>query len=416
MEKIQLSDGLNLTVINTQKFNSECFTITFIRPISSINPSAFAMIPYVLLSGCEKFPNIELLNQKLDTLYGAKIEPVVRKKGDFLTISFVCDIINSSFTSGENLLFEIYDILLEILYNPLVLNNAFSKSIVESEKNNLINRINGIKNDKRTYASSKMIEIMCKNEPFGINALGTCDLALKIDENSLYEDYLDFIKNSSVELFYCGNSSIKDLDFSKISAKNVVEFDNSPVEYTPITREIIENLDISQGKLSMGFRTNTIATDDDYPALCVFNTIFGGSTSSKLFENVREKLSLCYYASSNIEKIKGIMTVNSGVEVRNFNTAKTEILKQFTSVQDGDFTIDEINSAKLTLINNLKSVKDSKYSLQDFYLGLSICDLDSDIDFLINSIDKVSKQEIINVSKKVKLDTIFFLKGDDSNE
>lgn len=416
LNRIEISQGVSLTSVETEKFNTETISVTFLRPISSINPSFMAILPYVLIAGCEKYQNIEKISQKLDFLYGAKIEPLIRKKGEFLCLTFVCDVIDSKFAKDENLLQNAFDLLLEILYKPLVINGSFDEKIVENEKNNLINRINSLKNDKIRYANNRMYEIMCKNEPFGINQLGTVESAEKIDKISLFENYNEIISNSMVEIFYCGSSDIRILDFSKFKARKCKEIEQSSVKIIPKTTEVVENMNISQGKLSMGFRTNITANDENYPHLMLFNTIFGGSTSSKLFENVREALSLCYYASSSVEKIKGVMCVNSGIEVENFEIAKKAILQQFTDIQDGNFTINDINSAKLTLLNNLKTAKDSKYSLEDFYLGQAICNNYGDIDELINKIDIVSKQQIIDASLEVKLDTIFFLKGDVNND
>lgn len=416
MNRTKISNGVHLTCINTDKFSTECFSLTFLRPIDTIDPSFMSILPYVLLAGCEKYPNIEKINQKLDFLYGAKIEPIVRKKGEFLCITFTCYIIDSKFANGENLLNSIFDMLLEIVYNPLVKNGSFDKDIVNSEKNNLINRINSIKNDKRVYANVRMFEIMCKNEPFGINQFGTVESVEKIDEFSLFTQYNDIIKNSQIEIFYCGVGDIKTLNFENFSNRSPQKIELNNTEYNPIPHEITENMNISQGKLSMGFRTNILATDKKYPALVLFNTIFGGSTSSKLFENVREAMSLCYYASSSIEKIKGVMSVNSGIEIENFKVAKDAILQQFEDMKSGEFSVEDINSAKLTVLNNLKSVKDSNLSLDDFYLSQAICEITDDIDKLIADIDIVSKQQIIDVANIVKLDTTFFLKGDVKND
>lgn len=400
-----------MTSIKTDKFSTECIAITFLRPISSIDPSFMAILPYVLLRGSKIYPNIEQISKKLDFLYGAKIEPMIRKKGEFLCMTFVCDVIDSKFANDENVLAEAFEVLCEIIYNPLIENACFNKEIVESEKNNLVNRINGIKNDKRSYANLRMFEIMCKDEPFGKNQYGTVESVLKIDENMLYAHYNDVINNSQVEIFHCGQSDIKRLDFTKIEKREIEKYQENIIKPSNKITEIVENMNISQGKISIGFRTQIDAKSQMYPALVIFNSIFGGSTTSKLFENVREEMSLCYYASSSIEKIKGVMSVNSGIEIENYEVAKTAILKQFTDMQEGDFSNEDINSAKLTVLNNLNSAKDSKYALEDFYLGQAICENLEQIDDLILAVDRVSKQQIIDVANMIKTDTIFFLKG-----
>lgn len=416
MNRIKISDGVNLTSVITEKFSSERFVISFIRPISAINPSVMSILPFVLLGGCEKFPSILELNKKLDSLYGSRIEPIVRKNGENLIISFNCDVISSDFTNDCDILNQVYEILLEIIYNPLVVGGYFSSEIVNSEKNNLISRINSMKNDKRVYANNRMLEIMCKNEPFSTCTFGTINQVENIDEISLFNDYSDIINNSKIELFYCGKNGVNSLDFSKIKSNFSGDFIVEKQHHNPTCHEIIETLDISQGKLSLGFRTNISATDPLYPALILFNTIFGGSTSSKLFENVREKMSLCYYASSQIDRTKAIMTVNSGIEIKDFEVAKNAILGQFSDILNGNFTDEEINSAKLTVVNNFRSVSDSKSAIEQFYLTQIICSTNCDINSLISSVENCSKAQIMQVGSMIKLDTIYFLKGDEKND
>lgn len=416
MNSTKIKDGVDLLAINSQKFSTETLAITFLQPISKVNPSFMSVLPYVLLAGCNLYPTIELINKKLDSLYGAKIEPMIRKKGEYLCLTFICDVIDQKFISDSNLLNDIFDLLCEIIYSPLIKDGSFDCQIIESEKNNLINRINGVKNDKRIYANQKMFEIMCKNEPFGISRLGTLETASKINETSLFDAYNDIISNSKVEIFYCGSNNVSSFNFDKIKPRKCDDLNICNQIYSPNVCEIIENMDITQGKLSIGFRTNTYPTDSDYPALVLFNSILGGSTSSKLFENVREEMSLCYYASSSIEKAKGVMSINSGIQVENFEIAKTAILKQFSDMKEGNFTNEQIDSAKLTVINSLNSANDSKFGIEDFYLTQTICGIDDDISKLVTDIDKTSKQQIVDCANKVKLDTIFFLKGDKTND
>lgn len=415
MEKIQITNGVNLTNILTDKFSSSLLSITFSKPISEVNPSVMSILPYILLRGSKKFENLTKINAKLDSLYGASIEPLIRKKGEYLCISFVATFINSDFASNEDLLEEVYDMVCEIIWNTLTENDEFNAEMLESEKNNLINRINNLKNDKRIYANTRMFEIMCSQEPYGLSRFGTTEQAENIDNKSLYKEYLNILDTAEVDIFYSGKENIKDIKLDKIKARNISEISIKTKFDKPNIKEVIETLDISQGKLSMGFRTNITANDENYPALAMFNTMLGGSTSSKLFENVREKMSLCYYASSGIDKIKGVMSINSGIEIKNFDIAKKAILKEFDDMQNGKFSDDEINSAKLTLINNLNSSKDDPFALEDFYLTNSILKCETSIDELKIATQKISKGDIINVAKNVFLDTIYFLKGEEND-
>ncbi len=407
-----MANGVYLQTLNTEKFNGETFFITFTKPISEVSPEKMAILPYILVAGSKDFPSAKILQRKLGSLFGASIEPLVRKKGEFLSISLACKFITGEFTGKIDILKEIYSLACEILFNPLINDDGFSEEILKNEKINLVNRINGIKNDKRVYANTRMFEIMCKNEPYSLNRFGEVSNAEKIDAKDLYQAYLDIISTSQVDICYIGAGDINSLDFSKFTERKEMNYETKTDFKVQNVKEVIEVLDISQGKLSIGLRTNTVATDSDYPALILMNTLFGASTSSKLFVNIREKMSLCYYASSNVEKIKGVMSINSGIEIENFEIAKTAILKEFDDVKQGNFTEDDIKSAKLTVINSLRTMKDTSYSLEEYYFSDKLSNSDTNIDELIEAIEKVSKHEIMDVSSKIVLDTIYFLKGE----
>lgn len=413
MKRLKINDGVFLNHINTSKFESESLIITFTKPISECEASKMALLPYVLNSGSKNYPTSLLIQRKLKSLYGAVIEPSVRKKGEFLTISIASAFIKSKYTDGESLLLKVYDIAHDILFNPLVLDGSFDEKIVEAEKNNLIDLINSQKNDKRVYANRRMFEIMCKNEPYSLNKYGKATEVSKITAKNLFETYINVIETAEVNIFYSGSEKIENIDFSNFKARKELNYKTKTKFDKVNVNEVIETLDITQGKLSMGFRTNITANDEDYPALVMFNTMLGGSTSSKLFTNVREKMSLCYYASSNIDKIKGVMSINSGVEAANYKIAKEAILKEFEDMKKGEFTNEELISAKLTVVNNLKMAKDSTYATEDFYLTNALLKDNNDIDKLIEDIEKVSKGQIVAAANKVVLDTIYFLKGDE---
>lgn len=412
MNTREIVKGVNLHYLNTNKFQTQTLSIKFTQKITKENAGKTAIIPYVLLQGSKKYSTSTILQCKLKELYGAKIVPQVTKKGEYQTISLNCNFINHSYADGQNLLNEVYEILMELIFSPLVNSSKFDENIVKAEKNNLIDLIKSQKNDKIVYANIRMFENMCKNENYSLCRFGTEETVETITSENLYEFYINFLNTARIDISYIGSENPKDLDFKQFTEREMFKKVEKEDYENINVNEIIETMNVTQGKLSIGFRTNTISTDKDYPALLLCNTIFGGSTGSKLFRNVREKMSLCYYASSGVEKFKGVMSVNSGIENKDFDIAKNAILREFSDIQKGEITADEMESAKFTIVNNLKSMQDDQNAVLDYYFGNNLVNCDVNIDDLMKSVEKVSINEVVEVAKKIKLDTVYFLKGE----
>lgn len=413
-----LDNGANLTCICTDKFKTSVMSMSLVMPLAQLNCAEAAILPFVLRRGTRDFPTLTAIGAKLDELYGARIEPFVRKRGESLAFGMVADVIDARYARDEdNLTMAAAAMLGKLISQPLLIDGAFSKEAVEGEKLNLINRIKAMMNDKRSYALRRMYELMCENEPFGKNELGSQEEAEAVTPQSLYAAYLHFMQHAAIELFYCGSLLPEQVETAFNAALQGVERSAVTLPRPDVRRScetvrtVTEEMDVTQGKLTLGFRTGITAEDKDYPALMLFNTCFGGSTSSRLFLNVREKMSLCYYASSQTEKLKGVMAVCSGIENDKFEVARDEILRQLQDIQHGGLSDDEIDSAKKTVTGALTAMKDSPLELENFYLAQAVGDLSYDLDDVLNRIQEIGRDEITSASQKAKLDTIYFLKG-----
>lgn len=413
-----LDNGANLTCICTDKFKTSVMSMSLVMPLAQLNCAEAAILPFVLRRGTRDFPTLTAIGAKLDELYGARIEPFVRKRGESLAFGMVADVIDARYARDEdNLTMAAAAMLGKLISQPLLIDGAFSKEAVEGEKLNLINRIKAMMNDKRSYALRRMYELMCENEPFGKNELGSQEEAEAVTPQSLYAAYLHFMQHAAIELFYCGSLPPEQVETAFNAALQGVERSAVTLPRSDVRRScekvrtVTEEMDVTQGKLTLGFRTGITAEDKDYPALILFNTCFGGSTSSRLFLNVREKMSLCYYASSQTEKLKGVMAVCSGIENDKFEVARDEILRQLQDIQHGGLSDDEIDSAKKTVTGALTAMKDSPLELENFYLAQAVGDLSYDLDDVLNRIQEIGRDEITAASQKAKLDTIYFLKG-----
>ena len=415
--RTEILPGVYLTAVQSDKFKTGCFSLNLLRPMKKEEAAANALIPSVLLRGSETCPDIASISARLDELYGASVGTLVRKKGEVQLVGFYCDYVQDEYVD-EPVFAPLMAFLAELLLNPRLENGAFPEAVVDSEKLNLENAMLSRINDKRTYAASQLIRTMCAGQPYGIPRIGDPDDLTEITAKSLYAHYRDLLATSRVELFYMGSLSPEAV--TKVLQTVLAELPRAevfvPVGTTPAPaarplQEKTERLDVTQGKLSLGFFTDITAKDPRYPALVLAATVFGGGATSKLFTNVREKMSLCYYASASFEKFKGVLSVSSGVEFSKLETAKTEILRQLEACKAGDITDDELESARGYLVSDLKIAMDSPGRLDDYYMGQILLEQDGTMQDLASAIARVTKQEAADAIQALRLDTIYALEG-----
>ena len=415
--RTEILPGVYLTAVQSDKFKTGCFSLNLLRPMKKEEAAANALIPSVLLRGSETCPDIASISAKLDELYGASIGTLVRKKGEVQLVGFYCDYVQDEYVD-EPVFAPVMAFLAELLLHPRLENGAFPEAVVDSEKLNLENAMLSRINDKRTYAASQLIRTMCAGQPYGIPRIGDPDDLTEITAKSLYAHYRDLLATSRVELFYMGSLSPEAV--AKVLQTVLADLPRAeafvPVGTTPAPaarplQEKTERLDVTQGKLSLGIFTDITAKDPRYPALVLAATVFGGGATSKLFTNVREKMSLCYYASASFEKFKGVLSVSSGVEFSKLETAKTEILRQMEACKAGDITDDELESARGYLVSDLKIAMDSPGRLDDYYMGQILLEQDGTMQDLASAIARVTKQEAAEAIQALRLDTIYALEG-----
>lgn len=415
--RTEILPGVYLTAVQSDKFKTGCFSLNLLRPMKKEEAAANALIPSVLLRGSETCPDIASISAKLDELYGASVGTLVRKKGEVQLVGFYCDYVQDEYVD-EPVFAPLMAFLAELLLNPRLENGAFPEAVVDSEKLNLENAMLSRINDKRTYAASQLIRTMCAGQPYGIPRIGEPEDLTEITAKSLYAHYRNLLATSRVELFYMGSLSPEAV--AKVLQTVLADLPRAeafvPVGTTPAPaarplQEKTERLDVTQGKLSLGFFTDITAKDPRYPALVLAATVFGGGATSKLFTNVREKMSLCYYASASFEKFKGVLSVSSGVEFSKLETAKTEILRQMEACKAGDITDDELESARGYLVSDLKIAMDSPGRLDDYYMGQILLEQDGTMQDLASAIARVTKQEAAEAIQALRLDTIYALEG-----
>ena len=394
----ELMPGVRLTAVHTNKFKSNLLSLSLLSPLKAETASANALLPYVLRRGTERHPDMESLSAALDDLYGGSIEPSVRKKGETQAVGFVASFLDDAFAPGQTRILEdAAQLLGDLFLRPATDKGGFRSDYVEGERANLIDRIQAQINEKRAYSLLRLSQEMCANEPYGVDKLGDEEHAAALTPVSLWARYQALLSTAPVELYYCG-SAPADRAAEALTAA--------------LAGLVTESLDVTQGKLALGFRTGgSCVWEDDFPALMVFNAVYGGTPTSKLFLNVREKLSLCYFASSILEKCKGILMVSSGIEFGNYEKAKAEILTQLENCRQGAIEDWELVAARQAIISSLSATLDAQGRLEDFWLGQAVAGLEEEPQALAQRIAAVTKEQVVAVANKLELDTIYFLKG-----
>ena len=413
--------GVDLTCIKTEKFKTGCLTLNIICGLSRETASSNSLLPHVLRRGSSELPDMERIAAALDELYGARIEPMIRKKGELHSIGFYSDFPDDRYIpGGKSVLEETTALVGGMLLSPDIQDGLMRADYINSEKSNLIDDIRAGINDKRGYSIDRLLEEMCDGEQFGVNKLGSEATALEITPESLTAHYRSIIENSRIEAFYCGSAEPGRVESALRSALSVLPGRGTPTSpkteiilrpATETPRRFTESLDVTQGKLTAGFRLGKPMENPDYPSMMVFNAIYGSGVTSKLFLNVREKLSLCYYASSILERHKGVMIVASGVEFSKFDAALDEILAQLANVKKGDVSDWELTSAKRAVVTAIKSSMDRPSGLEDLYFDSRVAAFPYDPGKLCENVEAVTLDSVVEIASGIETDSIYLLTG-----
>lgn len=418
-EQVQRIGGLDCHVVPTDKFKTNTILLLFKSDLDKQTVTKRAILSYVLKSAAKKYPTQQLLQARLDDLYGASLSSGLSKRGDQHVVSFSLTVAGERFLSDTSpLLHEALQLLSDLIFHPLADGRAFDEATVEREKRALKQRIESVFDDKMRYASQRLIDEMCKDETYHLHTYGYEKEVEEVTAESLYQYYLDFLKKDKVDLYVVGEVNAESV-FRQVKTGFVFEGREEAVRSRTAAgrvpdevRVVEERQSIKQGKLNLGFRTNVVMGDRLYDASQVFNGLFGGFPHSKLFMNVREKASLAYYASSSYESYKGFVIVMSGIEFSNYDQAVKIIKDQLQAIQDGDFTAHEVDLTKSLLKNAILEALDNPLAIINILYQKVLSGESRSIEDWLKHIDSVTKEEIIDVAQKTCLDTIFFLQGE----
>lgn len=417
LEPISIAPNVTLYAMQTDKFKTACFSVNFIRPHEAATAELDALLPSVLLRATQRWPDIRAISTRLDELYGASFGTLLRRKGEVKLLGFYADFVEEAFLpEGAQVFAPMLEFLEEVLYHPLTQDGVFCPDCVEGEKQNLINAIESSLNDKRSYAVTQMLRLMCAGEAYGVPRLGEAEGVRAITPERLWAHYRHVLATAPLVLFYAGRQTPQAVaaQFSALFAGRAAAHGQGSgtqvIRRAAQTKQHTQTMNVTQGKLILGLRTGITVSDPDWPALLLLNAVLGGGMQSKLFLKVREELSLCYFVGSTLEKYKGIMVISAGIDFDREEQAKAAILSQLDECRAGHITGQELDNAKAMLRSSLRAAQDSPVQLDEFYTGLALAGGD-DLPVLMQRLQALTAQELAAAAEKLSLDTVYFLKG-----
>lgn len=414
-ERINISNGVNLNITRTDKFKSNLISIYFIRPIIRDEVTKSALLPSVLKRGTKEYTNNLEIQRKLEDMYGSNLSIGVSKKGERHVLRFTIESPKKNYVKDEKHNTNLIKMINSIIYQPYLEDGVFAKSYVDQEKENLKRKIEGKINDKRNYAIERCIEEMCKNEKYSISEIGYVEDLKTINENNLYKHYLEVLETSHIEIFLVGEFEEDEIkliaDYNEKRRDNVLEIEREKITSFNQTKNMVfEDMDISQGKLVLGYRAGIPYENELYNGLLLASGILGGGPNSKLFLNVREKESLAYYIGSQIYKFKSLMIVDAGIDFKMFEKTIEIIRTNLDEMRKGIFTDEDMDIAKKTINSSVKTIIDSNFLISEFLLSHSLTKDYKGIEEIIDRINNTTKEEIVEASNKINIDTIYFLR------
>ena len=418
----ELAPCVYLTALRTDRFKTGFLSASLLTQLTREKAAGNAVLPYVLRRGTASAPDMRALSARLDALYGASVEPLVRKLGEIHAVGFYASFPQDRFLPGDTqVLRDVAALMGELWLSPNTRGGLFLPDYVDSEREKLLERLEAMRNDRRSWTVRRLVENMCAMEDYAVSAMGSEDEAENIHYVRLTKDYRSLLAASPIEFFYCGDqageqvaellhNALMLLPRGEVDPDLGTDVRMNALEAEP--RYFTEEMDDTQGNLAMGFRLGKCMEDPDEPAIRVFNAVFGGGPTSKLFSNVRERLSLCYYANSTIDLHKGLLVVSSGIDFDKYDAAKDEILAQLEAMRRGEIAPEELDAAKKYAANGMRTLADTPAALENFYLSQAVNGTDASPMDLAALMEEVTAEEVAEIARGVELDAVFFLKGE----
>ena len=418
----KITPAVNLRAIQTDRFKNAQLSVSLILPADRELSPLTTLLFSVLRRGTEQYPTLQELNRVLDMLYGASLSYRNTFFGDCQVIGFVLETLGARYLpNGEqtDTLKQGLGVIEQMLFHPLRDQNGLLRAeAVQSEIENTCDDIRAQINDTRSYARMRLRECMFEGQPYGASLVGKVEQVERFTPEKLTEHHKRLLQSARIECFYVGSD---DPEYVASLLKDV--FEKQPMSLlampeTAITQSrarvqyVTEDMAVAQGKLEIGLHTGIMPNHPDAVAMSVFNELFGGSSVSRLFLNLREKKSFCYHCFSSAVAHKGIMTVSCGIHPDNREIAEREIFAQLEALQSKPVSKAELKMAQKSLINALRQCNDSPAAMQAYWFGRQVF-YGSTLtpEQCIARVKAVTAQDVLRAARAVKPDTVYFLNG-----
>lgn len=420
--------SVSFYIEKTDRFKMSRLSFDFILPADVEGTPLTRLMLATLMRGSRKYPTVAHINKRLDELYDATVTWRVASMGERHVFRISCNMLGNKYRlPGDtvDIACSVAELVLDILLDPLKdeagLLNEFN---VASEKKLAVDAIKAKINDQKAYAADQCKRLMLGDHVSGISTHGTVEMIEGFTARQISDNIEHFLRDSTVICYYMGGDDTDKLVSVISSAFETLKRENNMLFGRESAFDVVsekikqknEIMDVSQGRLCLGYRCGTVMNDGGYYAMNIFNEIFGGSSVGKLFMNVREKKSLCYYCYSSYHSANGTIMIGCGIKKENKEKALDEINAQLELMKSGEFSEDEINTAKRTVISGIRQINDSPAAMEAFSFRRLLSGISATVEETVEKINSVTREEIIEAARKVKLDTVYFLSGEDEEE
>ena len=415
-EWIELFPGVRLTAVQSSRFRTGCFRVSFLSPLRSETAARNALIPDLLLRGCRTCPDPTAVSRFLDDACGASVGGLVRKHGQIQTAGIYAAFLEDA-VAQEPLLERLCGFVHDLLFEPLVKDGGFDPAGFAVECANLRSAMRAEKNDKALYAIRQLCRNMFRGEPYAVPASGEEEDLDRITPKNLYEQYQALLAHAPAEVFYMGSETPQRAAellrgmLRPLAGRSCESMPQPGFRAPGPVRSLTETGDLTQARLAVGFRTPIPQTLDELAAAQVFTAVYGGSYRSRLFLRMREEASLCYAVSASLDRREGAMFVTAGIDAEQTEPALTEIRRQLALCAAGGIGSDELDQAKALLISGLRGVRESPGRMEEFYAGVSLGGPAGSIEDRAAAIGRVTAEQASAFAAAAREDFVYLLKG-----
>lgn len=402
-----LAEGVSLSAFKTDKFKSALMTVSFVLPLEEETASGYSLLTNLLSLSTGDYPTMQSFSIAKDELYALGLDAYVQRRGELLLVTLEINCIADSFAfDGDRVLFEATKLLGGAIFRPHLEKGVFPESTVESEKKCLVEEIASAIENKPSYSLRRAKQILCQGEPFAVDVGGEIDRVKALDGKQLMDYYHNVVNNAPVFIVYSGEAEEEYLEEcinANLPFKPRKASLPKPTVHKARTKvvKVKEEMKIEQTILNLGFSLEMPWGAEKRAVLSVYDEIFGGSATSKLFMNVREKEGLCYYCSSYPSGRKNVLFVSCGLEKGAYKKAIKAIYREVEAMKKGDFTELELKNAKQSILRSMANVSGSLGSLNGYMLGQVLLDDGVSFEENLALVEKVSKEEVVALAKTV---------------